>query len=151
MKRFTTVASVLAASLVLAGCEGDDGLDGLDGADGNDGFNSLVRTRDLPKGDADCPGGGKVLESGLDTNRNDVLDDPEVTATDFLSCATAPRIRALHASPDAPAVNIWVDGAVALADVDYRDGSGFVEVGEKPRVQVEAIIPGGNAVVIEKE
>ena len=150
MKRFTTVASVLAASLVLAGCEGDDGLDGLDGADGNDGFNSLVRTRDLPRGDADCPGGGKVLESGLDTNRNEVLDDPEVTATDFLSCATAPRIRALHASPDAPAVNIWVDGAVALADVDYRDGSGFVAVGEEPRVQVEAIIPGGNAIVIDE-
>jgi len=150
MKRITTVASVLAAALVLAGCEGDDGLDGIDGADGSNGFNSLVRTRDLPKGDANCPGGGKVLESGLDTNRNDVLDDPEVTATDFLSCATAPRIRALHASPDAPAVNIWVDGAVALSDVDYTDGSGFVEVGEKPRVQVEAIIPGGNAVVIDE-
>jgi hypothetical protein len=150
MKRFTTVATVVAASFILAGCEGDDGLDGLDGSDGNDGFNSLVRTRDLPKGDADCPGGGKVLESGLDTNRNDVLDDAEVTARDFLSCGTAPRIRAVHASPDAPKVNVWVDGAVALPDVDYTDGSGFVEVGEEARVQVEAIIPGGNAIVIDE-
>jgi len=150
MKRLTTVASVLAASLVLAGCEGDDGLDGMNGADGNDGFNSLVRTRDLPKGDADCPGGGRVFESGLDTNRNDVLDDSEVTASEFLSCATAPRVRALHASPDAPPVNVWVDGAVALADVDYTDGSGFVAVGENPQVQIEAIIPGGNAIVIDE-
>ena len=150
MKRFTIVAAGLAASLILAGCDGDNGLDGMDGADGSDGFNSLVRTRDLPKGDADCAGGGKVLESGLDTNRNDVLDDSEITASDFLSCATAARIRALHASPDAPAVNIWVDGAVALSGVDYTDGSGFIEVGERPRVQVEAIIPGGNSVVIDE-
>ncbi len=150
MNRFTTVATLAAASFFLAGCEGDDGLDGLDGANGNDGFNSLVRTRDLPKGDAECPGGGTVLESGLDTNRNDVLDDAEVTVRDFLSCATAPRIRAVHASPDAPAVNVWVDGAVALPGVDYTDGSGFVEVGEETRVQVEAIIPGGNAIVIDE-
>ena len=150
MKRITTVVTMVAASLILAGCEGDDGLDGLDGSNGNDGFNSLVRTRDLPKGDADCPGGGKVLESGLDTNRNDVLDDVEVTARDFLSCGTAPRIRAVHASPDAPGVNVWVDGAVALPGVDYTDGSGFVEVGEEARVQVEAIIPGGNAIVIDE-
>jgi hypothetical protein len=39
---------------------------------------------------------------------------------------------------------------VALSDVDYMDGSGFVEVGERTRVQVEAIIPGGNAVVIDE-
>lgn len=150
MKRFTTVATVVAATFILAGCEGDDGLDGMDGSDGSDGFNSLVRTRDLPKGDVDCAGGGKVLESGLDTNRNAVLDDPEVTASEFLACATSPRIRAVHASPDAPSVNVWVDGAVALSGVDYTDGSGFLEVGERTRVQVEAIVPGGNAIVIDE-
>ena len=153
MSLFTKAVPTLALAVLLAGCEGDDGLDGRDGVDGTDGsngFNSLVRTRTLPRGDANCPGGGRVLESGLDTNRNNVLDNSEVTGSEFLDCATAPRLRALHASADAPAVNIIVNGGQALAGVDYRQGSGFLAVAETTRVQVEGIIPGGNAIVIDE-
>lgn len=147
MRKTSATASLLAAAFLLAGCEGDDGNDG---ADGQDGFNSLVATRDIPKGDAECPGGGVALDSGLDTNRNDVLDPSEVTATELLECETAPRLRALHASPDAPEVNILVNGAEVLSEVDYTEGSGFLDVTEQTRVQVEAIIPGGNSVVIDQ-
>lgn len=149
MNRLLLAAPLLASAVLLAGCEGDEGKDGSDGASGTDGLNSLVVTRQLPAGDANCPGGGLVFESGLDTNRNNVLDPGEVTNQQFLECATAPRLRALHASPDAPAVNVLVNGAVALSNVDYTDGSGFLPVAERFRVQVEAIIPGGNAVVID--
>ena len=103
-KHFNAVA-LLSAAFFLAACEGDDGANGVngaDGADGNDGFNSLVAFRDIPKGDAVCLGGGLALDSGLDTNRNDVLDTDEVTATELLECEATPTIRALHASPDAP-------------------------------------------------
>ena len=62
----------------------------------------------------------------------------------------SPRLRALHASPDAPPVNIRVNGAQALANVDFGQGSGFVNVTESTRVEVEAIIPGGNAVVLDR-
>jgi len=150
MNKMTATASVLAAAFLLAGCEGDDGSDGQDGIDGQDGLNSLVATREIPKGDADCPGGGLALDSGLDTNRNDVLDASEVTATELLECETAPQLRALHASPDAPAVNILVNGTEVLSGVDYTDGSGFLPVTETTTVQVEAIIPGGNAIVIDE-
>ncbi len=150
MKKSLATIPLLAAAFVLAGCEGDDGANGMDGVDGVDGLNSLVATRDIPKGDADCPGGGLALDSGLDTNRNDVLDPDEVTATELLECETAPQLRALHASPDAPPVNILVNGAAALTEVDYTDGSGFLPVTEKTSVQVEAIIPGGNAIVIDE-
>ncbi len=149
MKRHLLAAPLLVTAVFLVGCEGDDGRNGLNGASGTDGLNSLVATRALAKGDANCPGGGVVFESGLDTNRNNVLDPGEVTSTEFLQCATAPRLRALHASPDAPAVNVLVNGAVALTNVDYTDGSGFLPVTERSRVQVEAIIPNGNAVVID--
>ena len=142
MKKQAYVATVLSAAIFLAACEGDDGLDGLDGSDGTDGFNALVAVRDIPKGDAVCLGGGSALDSGLDTNRNDVLDAGEVTATEILECAATPTLRALHASPDAPAVNIWVDGAPALTGVDYTMGSGFVPMAEENNIQVEAIIPG---------
>jgi len=149
MKKQAYIATVLSAAIFLAACEGDDGLDGLDGADGSDGFNALVAVRDIPRGDAVCLGGGTALDSGLDTNRNDILDAGEVTASEILECAATPTLRALHASPDAPAVNIWVNGAPALTGVDYTMGSGFVPVIEENTVEVEAIIPGGNAVVID--
>jgi len=154
MKKQAYVATVLSAAIFLAACEGDDGLngtDGVNGADGANGLNSLVATRDIPKGDAVCLGGGLALDSGLDTNSNGVLDASEVTATELLECEATPTLRALHASPDAPAVNILVNGAAALTGVDYPQGSGFVPVIEDNNVQVEAIIPGGNAVVIDED
>jgi trimeric autotransporter adhesin len=151
MKQPIYLATLLTASLFLAACDGDNGMDGMNGSNGTDGLNSLVATRDIAKGDAVCLGGGLALDSGLDLNRNDVLESSEVTATELLECAATPLIRALHASPDAPAVNIWVNGAAALTDVDYAQGSGFLPVVEENVVQVEAITPAGNAVVIDAD
>jgi len=58
-------------------------------------------------------------------------------------------LQVLHASPDAPAVNVLVNGAVALADVDYKSGSGLIslEAGTYT-LQVDGILPGGSATVI---
>lgn len=150
MKKQIYVASLLTAAMFLTACEGDDGTNGTNGADGSDGFNSLIAFRDIPKGDAVCLGGGRAADSGLDTNRNDVLDAGEVTSTEILECAATPTVRALHASPNAPAVNIIVNGATALTDVLYGAGSGFVPVIESNTVQVEAITPdGANPIVID--
>lgn len=163
MKNRTHALAALGAVIFLAGCEGDDGLngaDGADGADGSDGFNSLVAFRDLAVGDADCLGGGQVFETGLDTNRNDVLDPSEVQSTEFVECAVTPTLRALHAAPDAPLVNISIDSTLALPGVDFNQGSGFVRVGQAANVtatgadvnvEVEAIIPSGNAVVLDAD
>ena len=166
MKRFTHVVLLATTSLFLAACDGDDGADGLngadgaDGSDGTDGVNSLVAFRNLAVGDVDCLGGGQVFESGLDTNGNNVLDPEEVLSTEFIECAVTPTLRALHASPDAPLVNIWIDGAAALPGVDFNQGSGFVKVGQAENVtetgadvnvQVEAILPGDDAVVLEAD
>ena len=154
MKRQGYAVAVLSAAMFLAACEGDDGADGAngsDGADGSDGFNSLIAFRDIPKGDAVCLGGGTAVDSGLDTNRNNVLDPEEVQATEIVNCEATPQLRALHASPDAPAVNIWVNDAPALTGVDYTQGSGFVPVIEENNIQVEAILPGDDAVVIDAD
>ena len=148
MKKQIYVASMLSAAMFLAACDGDDGANGTNGASG---FNSLVATREIPKGDAACLGGGTALDSGLDANRNDVLDAGEVASTEILECLATPTVRALHASPDAPAVNIIVNGATALTGVDFSQGSGFVPVVEQNNIQVEAITPAGNAVVINED
>ncbi len=84
--RKTTLRSSFAVAIVglavfLSGCEGDDG---------DNGFNSLVSVRDLSPGDdSACPGGGIAVDSGLDRNRNNVLDPDEVTDTSYLECVEA--------------------------------------------------------------
>ncbi|GAA4888967.1 DUF4397 domain-containing protein [Ferrimonas pelagia] len=51
-------------------------------------------------------------------------------------------IRVLHASPDAPAVNIQVNGDTALANVEYQTGSGFIELPtETYQIAVDALLP----------
>ena len=55
-------------------------------------------------------------------------------------------LQVLHASADAPAVNVYVDGNLVLADVDYKDGSAQLglPVREGPyRIRVDGILPGG--------
>lgn len=61
-------------------------------------------------------------------------------------------LRLLHASPDAPAVNISVQspsGGIDLDGVDYKTGTGFNFLAEDSYdVVVEGIVPGGNVEVI---
>jgi hypothetical protein len=58
-------------------------------------------------------------------------------------------IRVVHASPDAPAVNVKLDGNIAVSDLDYANSTGFVDVVAKDYdITVEGIIPGGNMDVI---
>ena len=38
------------------------------------------------------------------------------------------KVRVLHASPDAPEVNILVDGAPVLTEVDFKEGSPYLDL-----------------------
>lgn len=60
------------------------------------------------------------------------------------------ELRVIHASKDAPPVNVRVGFKNSITDLDYADSSGYVSVrsGIK-KLAVEAIIPSGNADVIE--
>ena len=60
------------------------------------------------------------------------------------------EVRVIHASPDAPPVNIKLDDATAISNLDYGMSTGFasIDAGTKD-VAVEGIIPGGNVDVIE--
>ncbi|MFU8817558.1 MAG: DUF4397 domain-containing protein [Pseudomonadales bacterium] len=64
------------------------------------------------------------------------------------AAATA-SLEVLHASPDAPAVDILADGTVVLSAVPYKTGSGFIEVEEgELTVEVVALTPGDDVTVI---
>ena len=59
------------------------------------------------------------------------------------------KVQVLHGSSDAPAVNVLVNGGEVLADVDYKIGSAQLTLDEGTyTVQVDGILPGGNATVI---
>ena len=56
-------------------------------------------------------------------------DDNNTSSVDrSTSAESTTYLRALHLSPDAPLVDVAVDGAVVLEDVSYRAASGFLEL-----------------------
>lgn len=56
-------------------------------------------------------------------------------------------IRVVHASPDAPAVDIIVDGKTALRGVGYLDASDYLEVAEGEH-EISIVPSGGTAAVL---
>ena len=58
-------------------------------------------------------------------------------------------IQVFHGSSDAPAVNVYVDGGLALSGVDYLQSSPFigVEAGTH-EIRVDGILPGGDVTVL---
>jgi hypothetical protein len=86
--------------------------------------------------------GAVILSAcGSDNNSNNI--DEEFFA-----------LQVLHASPDAPAVNVYVDGALVLPDVDYKTGSaqlGLTARDEPYEIRVDGILPGGDVTVLGPE
>lgn len=58
--------------------------------------------------------------------------------------AASPQLRVLHASPDAPDVNVRVNGSTVLEGVPYKAGSGYLPLSSSTvEVAVDALLPGG--------
>lgn len=59
------------------------------------------------------------------------------------------KLRVLHASSDAPKVNVYLDGAKALSGVDFMQGSGLIDVisGEHS-IEVKGILPDESEVSV---
>lgn len=61
-------------------------------------------------------------------------------------------LRITHASPDAPKVDVWLDGEKALQGVDYQQSSGKLMVPAGVHtVQIEAILPDGTTATVLPE
>ena len=61
-----------------------------------------------------------------------------------------PDIRILHASADAPNVDVLLNNDRVLTNVAFKQGSGFLSVPTQSyRVRVEGRLPGGNVTVID--
>ncbi len=76
----------------------------------------------------------------------DSSDDNAVNSAPFPPTAS---LQVLHASSDAPAVNVVVDGNALLTGVDYKQGSARLQLAPGTySVQVDGITPGGDVTVI---
>jgi hypothetical protein len=60
-----------------------------------------------------------------------------------------PQVQVLHASPDAPAVNVLIDGNAAVQNLDYGHGTGYVTQSPTTHtIEVQAQTPGTATTVI---
>ncbi|MEO1581941.1 MAG: DUF4397 domain-containing protein [Pseudomonadota bacterium] len=81
-----------------------------------------------------------IALTGCDAFDDDDDDDAVVVDTTV--------VRVLHASPDAPAVNVTIDG-LSFNGVDYKAGTQDIRVpGGTYTVQVDGLTPGANTTVI---
>jgi len=61
-----------------------------------------------------------------------------------------PMVQVGHFSPDAPSVDIMVDGNLAFEDISFRDSTGLVELDAGPH-HVEIRAQGGEEAVLEQK
>jgi hypothetical protein len=71
------------------------------------------------------------------------------SSDDSLPASESADVRVLHAVPDAPAVNVRVDGGEAFSRLDYSEVGGFAAVPTGAReVRVEGVLPGGETATV---
>lgn len=91
-KKIPPLLVVMSLPALMVGCGGDDGKNGVNGsngingsadASGADGKTSLIKPTVLMAGDTQCFSGGVKIESGLDANSDNSLQETEVTQTTY--------------------------------------------------------------------
>lgn len=82
-----------------------------------------------------------VACSDSSSNRNNNPEEPAVSPS---------QLRVTHASPDAPAVNVYVNGDLALEAVDFKQSSGLIAFDEPVTLSVEVrgILPDESEVSV---
>ncbi|WP_269617730.1 esterase-like activity of phytase family protein [Zhongshania sp. BJYM1] len=165
----------LATPLFLAACGGDDGRDGVNGqngvdgnngangsngTDGSNGFNSLIRQTSLNAGNEQCFSGGLMVESGRDTDADDVLSDSEVTDTSYICAPTvlneAKNFNRIAALPvclqddmscdtddetSAEIVAASTDGMTLIYTDSPAERLGFVDITDPSKPTVLGVLP----------
>ncbi len=122
---------VTIAFLGLAACSGGGGSAVAPPPAGGD-PSVAARTSTIAPGDADCPAGGVLVETGIDENANGVLDDAEVDTSEKVCHGSdgADGLDALIALSPEPAGDNCPGGGVRIdAGID-ADGDGSLDPAE---------------------
>lgn len=117
---------------------------GAPGADGSDGRNGLLVSSVEPPG-GNCAHGGTRLHTGLDVNRNGVLDSGEYVIS--FACNGAPgadgRSALLVITPEPEGANCAIGGSKVQAGID-SNGNGVLDAGEATVAYLCHGTPGNN-------
>ncbi len=105
----TSTSYVCSGPTGATGPTGSTGATGATGSTGSAGYNSLMALSAEASG-ANCTYGGQRVESGLDTNRDGVLNVTEVSSTTYL-CSAAPA--------DTQWVNVTSGTVQAVSNTGY--------------------------------
>lgn len=124
---------VLSLSALLAACEGSDGADGAAGpagtngsagTPGGDGLNSLTTLTAEPAG-LICTSGGQRIDTGLDDDRDGVLDAAEIDQTSYVCSNNVATLYATEVRGD-----LCLHGATLLkSGLDTNDND-ILDAGE---------------------
>lgn len=87
-----------------------------------------------------------LVLAACSSDSNPVAQQPQPGSA---PAAETTSVQVLHGSPDAPAVNVFVNGNEVLGDVDYKTGSQRIGLqAGSYSIRVDGILPGGDATVI---
>jgi hypothetical protein len=84
------------------------------------GVGATVALAGCPDGNGNGNGGGDETATPTDTETDTPTDTPTMTAS--------ARVRAAHMSPNAPNVDVYVDGDAVLEDFSFGETSGYLEL-----------------------
>lgn len=115
---------------------------GADGSDGEDGFNSLVKITAEPAG-INCAAGGSRIDSGLDDDRDNVLDAGEIDSTSYVCSTSFPTLMVSEPHPE-----LCLHGATVLKtglDLDLDSTLDDAEVSSSTTICQNNSSPGMTA------
>jgi len=118
-------ASIYPLTLLLVACGGGD--DGARGPSGKPGAAALVVDVAEPPG-ANCPQGGRRLETGLDTDGDGVLSQTEIADVSWV-CNAEGRNALVEVEPEAAGANCAAGGFRVVSGLD-ANGDGALQPGE---------------------
>ncbi len=124
MSRIVPFSAVLFSSLLLVACEGGDGADGADGTNGSAGLNSLTTLSVEPVG-VICTHGGQRIDTGLDDDRDGVLDSTEIDNTSYVCSTSITTVYSTEYRGD-----LCLHGATLLKSGPDLDNDGVLDAGE---------------------
>ena len=97
------------------GEQGEPGIAGETGANGEDGYDSLLSVTDEPAGN-NCANGGKKFLSGVDSDRNGVLDESEIKNSYYI-CNGENAVEASESASSAGCTLTTIDQSEGLESV----------------------------------
>ncbi|MDH3637793.1 MAG: cadherin-like beta sandwich domain-containing protein [Gammaproteobacteria bacterium] len=119
-----SIGALLILTLVLNACSG-----GSKNETTGDLFASAARTTSLSAGDTDCPGGGILVETGIDENGNGLLEDIEVDSAEKVCNGNDGRNALVNQSVEAAGANCAFGGVRFDVGVD-NNANGLLDRGE---------------------